>query len=141
MSLQFDPNVLVLEHRLLLLELVSRGVLYPRHGLPYLTKRGLARFVGYPTRCEPTLLGVCVANGLVPGALVRVHTSHRIKSWHGLKGNIVSVRPVTEDANGYDDYGYVIEREKPGICITVRMRDRTGDHTFWNANDLISIFG
>jgi hypothetical protein len=132
---EFDVDIIQPKHVALLRE-VAAGHKHWRNGITALYTRKLVEDDGLHA-VKVTGKGRFALRGIFPGAVVAVSTDHKLPFLHGAVGVVESIDTRQTDANGWDEYGYVIERARMVASATVRFADRSGEWLFYNPESLV----
>lgn len=137
MNPEFDVNIIQPKHVSLLRE-VAGGRKGWRDGISALFRRELVEYDGLHA-VKITGKGLFALRGIFPGSIVQVAAAHKHPFLHGAVGLVESLDVRFVDADGIDQYGYVIKRARASASATVRLADRPGEWIFYNPESLVGL--
>jgi len=135
MNPEFDVNIIQPKHISLLRE-VAGGRKNWRDGIVALYRRELVEYDGLHA-VKITDRGRFALRGIFPGAIVQVAAAHKHSFLHGVVGLVEYLDVHFVDADGIDEYGYVIKRARASASASVRLADRPGQWIFYNPESLV----
>lgn len=91
-------------------------------------------------RMKMTPRGEWAGQGIMAGSQIRVTCDYKLLHMHGKIGVVQAVLDAQVDADGIDEYGYVIKRAKPFAYLTVRFPNEPGEWCFYNLGDVEAVW-
>jgi len=123
-NIDYNVDIIQSKHVALLRE-VADGNTKMRNGIPGLARRGLVTDDGLYA-VKVTGEGYFALRGIIRNAVVQVTEDFHLPHLHHRVGLVMEIYTHMVDADGIDQYGYVIKRARPTTTVEVMFPGVSG---------------